>query len=130
MVTLRRDILAVVHSLMTHHFYCSQDCAQECAPAHGGQMLPLGVLAWEAFWKATLLHARWHQRKKKKNQAKVLMVRNWTSILDAIRSTPVHLHPTLVVEPGGTRKEPVSVRDRLNLTGKESFRVQSVSTPI
>ena len=70
------------------------------------------------------------EKEKKKNQAKVLMVRNWTSILDAIRSTPVHLHPTLVVEPGGTRKEPVSVMDRLNLTGKESFRVQSVSTPI
>ena len=31
---------------------------------------PLGVLAWEAFWKATLLHARWHQRKKKKKSGK------------------------------------------------------------
>ena len=43
---------------------------------------------------------------------------------------PVHLHPTLVVEPGRMRKEPVSVRRRLNLTGKESFSVKSVSTPI
>ena len=30
---------------------------------------------------------RWHQRKRG-NEAKVLMVRNWTSIWDAIRSTP------------------------------------------
>ena len=104
-------------------------CSGVCALAYGGQMLPPEVLAREAFWKAALLNARWHQRKKK-SQAKVLMVRNWTSILDAIRSTPVHLHPTLVVEPGGMRKEPVSVRRRLNLTGKESFSVKSVSTPI
>ena len=102
---------------MTHHFYCSQDALRN-VHLHTEGRLPPGVPAWEAFWKATLLHARWHQRRKKtkKNQAKVLMVRNWTSILDAIRSTPVHLHPTLVVEPGRMRKEPVSVRDRLNLT--------------
>ena len=116
---------------MTHHFYCSQDALRN-VHLHTEGRLPPGVPAWEAFWKATLLHARWHQRRKKtkKNQAKVLMVRNWTSILDAIRSTPVHLHPTLTVEPGGARKEPVLVRDKLNLTGKESFRVKSVSTPI
>ena len=136
-------------------------------------MFPLEVLAWEAFWKATLeremathssilawrisrteepggLQSTGSQgrtrlsdctftftlllpggtRERKKNQAKVLMVRNWTSVLDAIRSTPVCLHPTLVVEPGGMRKEPVSVRDRLNLTRKESFSVKSVSIPI
>ena len=27
-VTLRRDILVVVHPLVTHHFYCGQDCTQ------------------------------------------------------------------------------------------------------
>ena len=62
-VTLRRDILVVVHPFMTHHVYCSQDCTQECAWAHARWMLPLVGLAWEAFWKATLLHPRWHQRK-------------------------------------------------------------------
>ena len=104
-------------------------CAQKCAPAHGGQTSPRspslgGIL--EGYSVARQVASE----KEKKNQAKVLMVRNWTSILDAIRSTPVHLHPTLTVEPGGARKEPVLVRDKLNLTGKESFRVKSVSTPI
>ena len=32
---------------MTHHFYCSQDCTQECQWAHGRLMLSLVVLAWE-----------------------------------------------------------------------------------
>ena len=36
----------------------------------------------------------WHQRKRG-NQAKVLMVRNWTSIWDAIRSTPGASPPLL-----------------------------------
>ena len=31
MVSLRRDILVVVYPFMTHHFYYSQDCTQECA---------------------------------------------------------------------------------------------------
>ena len=49
--------------------------------------VPLVVLAWETFWKATLLYPRWPQRRSR-NQAKVSMVRNWTSIWDAVRSTP------------------------------------------
>ena len=83
-VTLRRDILIVVHPFMTHHFYCSQDCTQECAQTHMIWMLPLLVLAWETFWKAPLLHLEWHQRKgkikekgkskKSENQRKVLVV--------------------------------------------------------
>ena len=62
-VILSRDILVLVHPFMTHHIYCNQDCTQECAWAHARRMLPLVGLAWEAFWKATLLHPRWHQRK-------------------------------------------------------------------
>ena len=77
MVTLRRDILVVVCLFMTHHFYCSQDCIQECTWAHIRWMLPLVVLAWETFWETTLA-----------NQTKVLVVRNQKSIWDAIRSTP------------------------------------------
>ena len=35
---------------MTQHFYCGQDCTQECAWAHVRWLLPLVVLAWETFW--------------------------------------------------------------------------------
>ena len=35
------------------------------------------LLAWETFWETTLA-----------SQTNILMVRNWTLILDAIRSTP------------------------------------------
>ena len=83
-------------------------------------MLPLGVLAWEAFWKATLLHARWHQRKKKKNQAKVLMVRNFTSVWGAIRSTSGACLPCLggrMMRDGN--RTPALVKDRLTLAKKE-----------
>ena len=50
-VTLRRDILVVVLPLMTHRFYCGQDCTQECAQGCERWRLPLGVLAWETFWE-------------------------------------------------------------------------------
>ena len=46
----------------------------------------------------------------------VLMVRNWTLVWDAIRSTLVHLHPASVGEPGRTTTAPALVRDRLNMT--------------
>ena len=75
-----------VHPVMTQCFYCGQDCIQECAQAHRRWILPLVVLASEAFWKATLLYSGWHQRRSR-NQTKVLMVRNWTSIWGAIAST-------------------------------------------
>ena len=74
-VTLRRDISVVVHPWVTHRFYCSQDCTQECAQAEGRWMLLLVVLAWETFQKTTLLHSGQHQRRIR-NQTKVLVVRN------------------------------------------------------
>ena len=46
-------------------------------------MLPLAVLAWEAFWKVTLI-APWVASEARK----ALMVRNWTLVWDAIRFTP------------------------------------------
>ena len=46
-------------------------------------MFPPVVLACEAFWRVTLI-APWVASEA----SKVLMVRNWTSIRDAIRSTP------------------------------------------
>ena len=42
----------------------------------------LSSLAWEAFWKVTLI-SPWVASEA----SKVLMVRNWTSVWDAIRST-------------------------------------------
>ena len=68
--------MVVVGPFMTHHFYCGQDCTQECAWAHVIWMLPLVVLVWETFWETTLA-----------NQTKVLAVRNEKSIWGAIRST-------------------------------------------
>ena len=47
-------VVSVVHPFMTHHFYCSQEYARECAQAHGRWMLPLGVLAGETFWNRGL----------------------------------------------------------------------------
>ena len=56
-------------------------------------MLPLVVLAWETFRKATLLHLEWHQRKGK------IKERSWwhgtKSVWDVIRSTPGASPPRL-----------------------------------
>ena len=46
-------------------------------------MFPPAVLAWEAFWKVTLI-APWVASEA----SKVLTVKSWTSVRDAIRSTP------------------------------------------
>ena len=35
-----RDILAVVCPFMTHHFYCGQDCTQQCVLAHVNGCFP------------------------------------------------------------------------------------------
>ena len=48
------------------------------------------VLAWEAFWKVTLI-APWVASEA----SKVLMVRGWTAERDAIRSTPGASPPCL-----------------------------------
>ena len=45
-------------------------------------MFPPEVLAWEAFWKVTLIAPR-----VASEASKVLIVRSWTSVRDAIRST-------------------------------------------
>ena len=46
-------------------------------------MFPPAALAWEAFWKVTLIAPR-----VAPEVSKVLMMRNWMSVRDAIRSTP------------------------------------------
>ena len=75
------------------------------------------ILSWEAFWKITLIAPQ-----VTSEASKVLMVRNWTSVRDAIRSTPVHFNPISVVEPGGMSTVPASVRDRLkSYQGREAL---------
>ena len=60
-------------------------------------MFPPAVLAWEAFRKVTLT-VPWVASEA----SKVLMVRNWTSVCDAIRSTPGASPPHL---SGRTRRD-------------------------
>ena len=78
-------------------------------------MFPPAVLAWEAFWKVTLI-APWVASEA----SKVLTMRNWTLVWDAPGASPglplVHLHRISVVEQGGTSTAPASVRDRLSPT--------------
>ena len=67
---------------------------------------------------------------RKGNQDKVLMVRNWTSVWDAIRSTPGASPPHL---GGRTRRDsnetPTFIRDRLTLAREGSLGGTPVSTP-
>ena len=88
--------LAVVRPFVTHHFCCGQ-CTCHDPPGTRKWMPPPVVLAWEAFQKTALLHPEQYQRKQG-TQTKVLVVRNWKSTWDAIRSTAVRLHCTSVAE--------------------------------
>ena len=58
-------------------------------------MFPPEVLAWEAFQKLTLSAPQ-----VASEASKVLMVRNWISVWDAIRSTPGAPPPHLGVRTG------------------------------
>ena len=126
-VTLRRDILVVVYPVMIHHFYCGQDCTQECAQAHVRWMLPLVVLAWETFWENYSAPPRVASEEKDKSKTGL----GGTELSQFEMPSglpPAYRHPALVVEPGGTSLVPVSVRDRPVRPGKEGGK--SVYTPI
>ena len=69
-----------------------------------------GVLAWEAFRMFTLIAPQ-----VASEASKVLMVRSWTSVWNAIRLSLEHLHP-VSGEPGGTSTAAASVRNRLSPT--------------
>ena len=75
-------------------------------------MFPPVVLAWEAFWKVTLI-AAW--------VASETMVKSWTSGRDAIRSTPCTSPPRLGGRTKRVKTVPASVRDRLSLTRKKKL---------
>ena len=67
-----------------------------CTGAPVTNVSPSG-LAWEAFWKVTLIAPR-----VASEASKVLMVKSWTSVRDAIRSTPGASPPHL---GGRTRRD-------------------------
>ena len=75
MVTLRRDMLIVVRPFVTHRFYCSQDCIQECEWAHGTLMLPIAVLAWATF-RDSYSVTFWVAAEKRTSETKILVVRS------------------------------------------------------
>ena len=108
MVTLRRDILAVVHRFVTH-----RSTVISTRMGTGKMVAPPGSMTWETFRKASLLHPWWHQRK---GQIKGLggMEQNQSGMPSGLPL--VHLHPASMVEPGGMSKMPLSVRDRLSPT--------------
>ena len=84
------------------------------------------VLAWEAFWKVTLVAPQ-----VASEASKVLMVKSWTSVKDAIRSTPGASPPCL---RGRTGRDECDTcvgkgQTKSDQEGK-AFGVRSVYTPI
>ena len=70
---------------------------------------------------------------KDEQKLNVLMVSNWTSILDAIKPTSGASQPCLIGRANGLKglsKAPVSVRGRLSLTRDGKLWGKSVSTPV
>ena len=110
-VTVKRDILAVVYRFVTHHFYCSQHCTQERGWAQVRWMLPLVVQLGKHSEKLVASEER--GKSNKGVDGKEL---NQSGMLSGL--SLVHLHPTSVVEPGGMSMELASVRDRLSPTRK------------
>ena len=89
-------------------------------------MFPPPVLAWEAFQKVTLI-APWVASEA----SKVLMVRSWTSVRDAFRSTPC---ASLHLLSGRTRRDEygtcVGKGQTKSDQGRKRFGVKSAHTPI
>ena len=77
-------------------------------------MLPLVVLAWETFQKATGLHPGGIRETGKSNKGLGVMKLSQLGMPSGLPL--VHLHPTSVVELGWMSKMLASVRDRLSLT--------------
>ena len=75
-------------------------------------MFPPAVLAWEEFWKVTLIAPR---------VASETMVKSWTSGRDAIKSTPGTSPPRLGGRTKRVEMAPASVTDRLSPTRKEKL---------
>ena len=83
-------------------------------------------LAWEAFWKVTLIEPR-----VASEASKVLIVKSWTSVRDAIRSTPGTSPPHL---SGRTERDEydscIGKGQTKSDQERKAFGVKSVYTPI
>ena len=90
-----------IHPFMTCRFYLqSKICSRMCTGTKKMDVFPSGLSLGDIL-EGYSAPPWWHQRKRG-NQDKVLMVRNWTSIWDAIRSTPGASPPH---SGGGTRRD-------------------------
>ena len=85
--------------------------------------VPPGVLAWEAFWKVTLIAPR--------VASEASEVKSWTSVRDAIRSTPGASPPRLSGRTGRDKCDTYigKGQTKSDQEGK-AFGVKSVYTPI
>ena len=82
-------------------------------------------LAWEALWKVTLI-APWVTSEA----SKVLMVRGWTSVKDAIRSTSGASPLCLRGRTGRDEYVTCVGKGQTKSDQEETFGVKSVYTPI
>ena len=88
-------------------------------------MFPPAVLAWEAFQKVTLIAPQ-----VASEASKVLMVKSWTSVWDAIRSTPGASPPLLGGRTGRDEYDTcVSKGQTKSDQERQAFGVKSVYTP-
>ena len=93
--------------LCLYRSYCGKEYTQGHTLALRWQMFSPLILAWEAFWKVTLIAPC-----VTSEASKFLTVRNWTLVRDAIRSTPGASQPHLGRRSGnfpGNRKVGQSV---------------------
>ena len=89
-------------------------------------MFPPEVLAWEAFRKATLIAPR-----VAPEASQVLMVKSWTSVRDAIRSTPGAFPPRLNGRTGRDECDTCVVKGQTKSDQEgKAFGVKFVYTPI
>ena len=89
-------------------------------------MFPPEVLAWEPFRKVTLIAPQ-----VASETSKVLMMRSWTSVRDAIRSTPGASPPHLGGRTGRDECDAcVSKGQTKSDREGKAFGVKSVYTPI
>ena len=81
----------------------------------GDESFPPAVLAWETLRKVTLAAPRVASEASK--------AKSWTSVKDAIKSTPGASPPRLGGRTWRDELTPASVRDRLSPTRKEKLLV-------
>ena len=87
------------------------------------RMFPPAVSAWEAFWRVTLIGPQ-----VASEASKVLMVRSWMSVRDAIRSTPDACLPRLGGRTGRDEYVVCVSKGQTKSDQERKALVQSLST--